>query len=107
MLTITKIKIYPYKKVLKNGVVGIAQVTIENGILLTGLELVERNNKRFILFPKNPNNKHDLCYCQPTNSTINKLISDSVFKEYDELKLNEENNSCNSEFETSDKDLEK
>lgn len=88
MLTISKIKIYPYKKRLKNGVIGIGQVVFEGGLLLSGLELVERHNKRFIVYPKNPNNNHDLCYCQPTNATMNSFISDALFKAYDEIKPN-------------------
>lgn len=95
MLTISKIKIYPYKKRLKSGVIGIGQVVFEGGLLLSGLELVERHNKRFIVYPKNPNNNHDLCYCQPTNATMNKFISDALFKAYDEIKPADIENSDN------------
>lgn len=87
MLTISKIKIYPYKKRLKNGVIGIGQVVFDGGLLLSGLELVERHNKRFIVYPKNPNNNHDLCYCQPTNAQMNKFIADALFKAYDDMNI--------------------
>lgn len=92
MLNITKTKIYPYKKRMPGGVIAIGQVVFEGGLLLSGLELVERNNKRFIVYPKNPNNNHDLCYCQPTNKEMNKFIADALFTAYDETKTKYDEN---------------
>lgn len=86
MLTISKVKVYPYKKRQKDGIIGIGQVKFDGGLLLTGLELVERHNKRFIVYPKNPQNNHDLCYCQPTNSVLNETIAKALFDEYDSIK---------------------
>ena len=86
MLTISNVRVLPLKFKLKNGVVGLAQVSFKGGLLITGLELVERNNKRFIQYPKNPNNNRGLCYCQPLNSVLSGVIEKKVFDAYDKLK---------------------
>ena len=86
MLTISNVRVLPLKFKLKNGVVGLAQVSFKGGLLITGLELVERNNKRFIQYPKNPNNNRGLCYCQPLNSVLSGVIEKKVFDVYDKLK---------------------
>ena len=86
MLTISNVRVHPLKFKLKNGVVGLAQVAFKGGLLITGLELIERNNKRFIQYPKNPNNNRGLCYCQPLNSTLSGIIEKKVFEVYDKIK---------------------
>lgn len=86
MLTISNVRVHPLKFKLKNGVVGLAQVSFKGGLLITGLELIERNNKRFIQYPKNPNNNRGLCYCQPLNSVLSGIIEAKVFEVYDKLK---------------------
>ncbi len=91
MLTITNVRVHPLKFKLKNGVVGLAQVAFKGGLLITGLELIERNNKRFIQYPKNPNNNRGLCYCQPLNSVLSGIIEKKVFEVYDKLKINQAN----------------
>ena len=84
MMKITKVKVYPYKNKSRTGAVGVGLVVFEHQLLLSGLELYERNDKRFIKFPKNEFNKHDLCYCQPTSQAFNSLITNALFKAYDE-----------------------
>ena len=84
MMKITKVKVYPYKNKSRTGAVGVGLVVFEHQLLLSGLELYERNDKRFIKFPKNEFNKHDLCYCQPTSQTFNTFITNALFKAYDE-----------------------
>ncbi len=83
-MKITKVKVYPYKNKSRTGAVGVGLVVLEHQLLLSGLELYERNDKRFVKFPKNEFNKHDLCYCQPTSQTFNSLITNALFKAYDE-----------------------
>lgn len=83
MLIISKVKVYPFKNRSRTGAIGVGQVTFEGGLLLSGLELVERNNKRFITYPVNPLNNHGLCYCQPINSVLSENISKALFNEYD------------------------
>ena len=85
MMKITKVKVYPYKNKSRTGAVGVGLVVFEHQLLLSGLELYERNDKRFIKFPKNEFNKHDLCYCQPTSQTFNTFITNALFKAYDEI----------------------
>ena len=92
MLTISNVRVHPLKFKLKNGVVGLAQVLFKGGLLITGLELVERNNKRFIQYPKNPNNNRGLCYCQPLNSILSGIIEKKVFEIYDKLKETQSGN---------------
>ena len=84
MMKITKVKVYPYKNKSRTGAVGVGLVVLEHQLLLSGLELYERNEKRFVKFPKNEFNKHDLCYCQPTSQAFNSLITNALFKAYDE-----------------------
>lgn len=84
-MKITKVKVYPYKNKSRTGAVGVGLVVFEHQLLLSGLELYERNDKRFIKFPKNEFNKHDLCYCQPTSQTFNTFITNALFKAYDEI----------------------
>ena len=83
-MKITKVKVYPYKNKSRTGAVGVGLVVLEHQLLLSGLELYERNEKRFVKFPKNEFNKHDLCYCQPTSQAFNSLITNALFKAYDE-----------------------
>lgn len=85
MMKITKVKVYPYKNKSRTGAIGVGLIVIEHQLLLSGLELYERNGKRFIKFPKNEFNKHDLCYCQPTSQAFNSLITNALFKAYDEV----------------------
>ena len=85
MMKITKVKVYPYKNKSRTGAVGVGLVVFEHQLLLSGLELYERNDKRFIKFPKNEFNKHDLCYCQPTSQAFNTFITNALFKAYDEI----------------------
>lgn len=84
-MKITKVKVYPYKNKSRTGAVGVGLVVFEHQLLLSGLELYERNDKRFIKFPKNEFNKHDLCYCQPTSQAFNIFITNALFKAYDEI----------------------
>lgn len=84
-MKITKVKVYPYKNKSRTGAVGVGLVVFEHQLLLSGLELYERNDKRFIKFPKNEFNKHDLCYCQPTSQAFNTFITNALFKAYDEI----------------------
>ena len=95
MMKITKVKVYPYKNKSRTGAVGVGLIVFEHQLLLSGLELYERNEKRFIKFPKNEFNKHDLCYCQPTSQAFNTFITNALFKAYDELnkeRVGESNN---------------
>jgi hypothetical protein len=98
MLTISNVRVHPLKFKLKNGVVGLAQVLFKGGLLITGLELVERNNKRFIQYPKNPNNNRGLCYCQPLNSILSGIIEKKVFEIYDKLKTQSGNVNLDENF---------
>lgn len=105
-LSISKVKVYPYKKKSRTGVIGVGQVIFDGGLLLSGLELVERNNKQFITYPKNPHNNHGLCFCQPTNATLGNMISNALFEEYSNvISSNNYDESNNSFFEDAAKQL--
>lgn len=81
-LKITKAKVYPYKRKSRTGAIGVGMVFLDSGLLLTGLELVERDNKRFINYPKNPYNKKGRSYVQPVTATANELITNTLFDAY-------------------------
>lgn len=83
MLTITSVKVYPYKNKSPNCAIGVGQIVFDNCLLLSGLELVERTNRRYIRYPKNRYNNHHLCYCQPINAEIAKVIETALFNAYD------------------------
>ena len=84
-MEITKVKVYPYKKKF-NDVVGVGQVTFDDCLLLTGLELIVKENSRYIRYPRNINNRHKLCFCQPLNKQFKQQICDSLFAKFDEIK---------------------
>ena len=98
MMKITKVKVHPYKNKSRTGAIGVGLVVFEHQLLLSGLELYERNNKRFIKFPKNEFNKHDLCYCQPTSQAFNTYITNALFNAYDELGKNSPDDSSDTYF---------
>lgn len=81
-LKITKAKVYPYKRKSRTGAIGVGMIFLDNGLLLTGLELIERDNKRFINYPKNPYNKKGRSYVQPVTATANELITNTLFDAY-------------------------
>jgi len=83
-MKITQVKVYPYTKKKLNGEVGIGQVVLDDLILLTGLKLVERHGKRFILYPVNYKNKRQLCFVQPIKKNIADEITDKLFDAYSE-----------------------
>lgn len=83
-MKITQVKVYPYVKKKLNGEVGIGQVVLDDLILLTGLKLVERHGKRFILYPVNYKNKRQLCFVQPIKKNIADEITDKLFTAYSE-----------------------
>ena len=84
-MEITKVKVYPYKKKFHD-VVGVGQVTFDNCLLLTGLELIIKDNYRYVRYPRNMNNKHKLCFCQPLNNTLKQTICNELFTAYDDIK---------------------
>lgn len=83
-MKITQVKVYPYIKKKPNGEVGIGQVVLDDLILLTGLKLVERHGKRFILYPINYKNKRQLCFVQPIKKNIADEITNKLFTVYSE-----------------------
>lgn len=83
-MKITQVKVYPYTKKKLNGEVGIGQVVLDDLILLTGLKLVERHGKRFILYPVNYKNKRQLCFVQPIKKNIADEITAKLFTAYNE-----------------------
>lgn len=86
MLTISSVKVYPYKNKSPNGAIGVGQVVFDGGFLLSGLELIEHSNRRYIRYPKNKYNNHKLCYCQPINADAAKLVEDALFESYDKVR---------------------
>lgn len=82
-LTITKAKVYPYKRKSRTGAVGVGMVIFDCGLMLTGLELIEHGEKRFIGYPKNPYNLKGHSYVEPLTFELKKLIRDSLFAIYD------------------------
>lgn len=84
-MEITNIKIYPFKKKLRN-IVAVCQISFDDELLVTGVELCERNGKYYIFYPKNPNNKHNLNFYQPRNKKFANYILDRVLNEYDSKK---------------------
>lgn len=86
-MEITKVKVYPYKKKFHD-VVGVGQVVFDDCLLLTGLELVVKDNYRYVRYPRNMNNKHRFCFCQPLNNTLKQAIGSELFAAYDDIKNN-------------------
>lgn len=84
-MEITEIRIYPFKRKVHN-TIAVAQVSLDNELLITGLELCERNGKYYIRYPKNNNNKHKLCYCQPKTRTFTDYMLNKILEKYDERK---------------------
>lgn len=84
-MEITEIKLYPFKRKVHN-TIAVAQVSFDNELLVTGLELCERNGKYYIRYPKNNNNKHKLCYYQPKNKAFTDYMLNQVLAKYDEHK---------------------
>lgn len=88
IMKITQVKVYPYTKKKINGEVGIGQVVLDDMILLTGLKLIERNGKRFILYPVNYKNKQQLCFVQPIKKPIANSITEQLFNAYNIALIN-------------------
>ena len=82
-MEVTKVKIYPYN--VKYGKLGKCQVILDHELLLTGLTLMDYYGKRYVIYPKNVNNKRELCFV-PLADKINK----AVFEAYDKMNINVE-----------------
>ena len=84
-MEVTKVKIYPYN--VKYGKLGKCQVILDHELLLTGLTLMDYYGKRYVIYPKNVNNKRELCFVQPIKKPLADKINKAVFEAYDKKKL--------------------
>lgn len=81
-LTITSTKILPIDNGI-GGCVGIAQLTFNDAIKLTGIKLVDNNGKRNVVYPRNMSNKQKKSYFFPVNQEMAAFISDRLWADYD------------------------
>ena len=87
-MEVTKVKIYPYN--VKYGKLGKCQVILDHELLLTGLTLMDYYGKRYVIYPKNVNNKRELCFVQPIKKPLADKINKAVFEAYDKMNINVE-----------------
>lgn len=94
-MNITKVKVYPYKRRSRTGACGVGMIIFDCGLMLTGLELIEHGDKRFIGYPKNPYNLKGHAYVEPLSYELKSLIRNSLFDAYDKMNIdsNKEDNS--------------
>ena len=84
-MEITNVSVMP----LKNGkfdCLAICQFTIDNAFIITGLKLYKKNEKFYVVFPKNIHNKKAMKYCHPVNDNIYQNVLNAILTEYQSMK---------------------
>jgi stage V sporulation protein G len=65
----------------------IAKVTIDEAFVITGIRLIQGDDKMFIAMPSRPVSEgtyDDVCH--PVNQETRKMFEDAIFKAYEEMK---------------------
>lgn len=84
-MEITNVSVMP----LKNGkfdCLAICQFTIDNAFIITGLKLYKKNEKFYVVFPKNIHNKKAMKYCHPVSDGIYQNVLNAILTEYQSMK---------------------
>ena len=90
-MEITNVSVMP----LKNGkfdCLAICQFTIDNAFIITGLKLYKKNEKFYVVFPKNIHNKKAMKYCHPVSDGIYQNVLNAILTEYQSMKESNINN---------------
>lgn len=94
-------------KVNNGQVLGYAEVTFDGDFVVTGIRIIETDNKRFVSMPstkqidsnreENDIRWHDICF--PINKHTREMIEKAIFEKYDHVcsKLREEQSENQSE----------
>lgn len=84
-MEITNVSVMP----LKNGkfdCLAICQFTIDNAFIITGLKLYKKNEKFYVVFPKNIHNKKAMKYCHPVSDGVYQKVLNAILTEYQSMK---------------------
>ena len=84
-MEITNVSVMP----LKNGkfdCLAICQFTIDNAFIITGLKLYKKNEKFYVVFPKNIHNKKAMKYCHPVSDGIYQNVLNAILTKYQSMK---------------------
>lgn len=84
-MEITNVSVMP----LKNGkfdCLAICQFTIDNVFIITGLKLYKKNEKFYVVFPKNIHNKKAMKYCHPVSDGVYQKVLNAILTEYQSMK---------------------
>jgi DNA-binding cell septation regulator SpoVG len=84
-MEITNVSVMP----LKNGkfdCLAICQITIDNAFIITGLKLYKKNEKFYVVFPKNIHNKKAMKYCHPVSDGVYQNVLNAILTEYQSMK---------------------
>ena len=84
-MEITNVSVMP----LKNGkfdCLAICQFTIDNAFIITGLKLYKKNEKFYVVFPKNIHNKKAMKYCHPVSDGVYQNVLNAILSEYQSMK---------------------
>ena len=90
-MEITNVSVMP----LKNGkfdCLAICQFTIDNAFIITGLKLYKKNEKFYVVFPKNIHNKKAMKYCHPVSDGVYQKVLNAILTEYQSMKESNINN---------------
>lgn len=90
-MEITNVSVMP----LKNGkfdCLAICQFTIDNAFIITGLKLYKKNEKFYVVFPKNIHNKKAMKYCHPVSDGVYQNVLNAILTEYQSMKESNINN---------------
>ncbi len=80
-IEITDINIHKIEDGIKN-CVGIAQVVLNECIMLTGIKLYDTGEKRYVLYPRNLSNKKGRNFFYPLNKEVGDYLSNSIWDVY-------------------------
>src|SRR5574344_2659531 len=84
-MEITNVSVMP----LKNGkfdCLASCQFTIDNAFIITGLKLYKKNEKFYVVFPKNIHNKKAMKYCHPVSDGVYQKVLNAILTEYQSMK---------------------
>ncbi len=84
-MEITNVSVMP----LKNGkfdCLAICQFTIDNAFIITGLKLYKKNEKFYVVFPKNIHNNKAMKYCHPVSAGVYQNVLNAILTEYQSMK---------------------
>ena len=80
-MEITNVSVMPLKHG-KFDCVAICQFTIDDAFVITGLKLYKKNEKFYVVFPKNMHNKKQMKYCHPVSNAIYAKVLSAIVDEY-------------------------